>query len=343
MTDASTTLAPRPGGQERGQLRRLLLWSIAGVAAVQLALTAAWIVRFGFRWTAPVLDAAKTGSMFVGFLILAVGARAALARIGRVQRFELRTASVDAVGFGVLMGIVAADYTWLKLLIPALNGRSWDTGLGNLDRLLCGGIDPNRFLLAILAGNPRWVASAVDIMYWLWMFAGLLGGIVLLTAADRAVRRSGAASLALFWLAGAWIYVAVPAFGPALVDLDLWTQVRVLLPNNAGTERELLWNYMAVKSIVAGKPMPVRVSFGVAAMPSLHVGLDVLFALWARRQARSWAWVWWILTGVTSLGAVATGWHYLVDVIAGAGLALAAYLLAAERDPAPATPLPSDI
>lgn len=316
--------------------------AIAGSAAVQLALTAAWIVRFGFSWTAPLLDAAQSALLFVGCLFLTVGTRAALARIGLIRRFELRAASMDAVGFGVLMGIVAADYTWLKLLIPALNGRSWDAAFGKLDRLLCGGLDPNRFLLAILEGNPRWVASAVDIMYWLWMFAGLAGGLVLLTVADRTVRRSAAASLALFWLTGVWIYVAVPAFGPALVDFDLWTQVRVLMPNNAGTERELLRNYMAVKSILAGRPMPIRVSFGVAAMPSLHVGLDVLYALWARRQARWWAWVWWFLTGLTAVGAVATGWHYLIDVIAGAGLAIAAYLAMAERGPVPTTAPSSD-
>jgi membrane-associated phospholipid phosphatase len=323
------------GGHNSGQGRVGVLWAIAAVAVFQLAVTAAWIVRFGFPWTAPLLDAALSALRFTGFLLAATGIRAGLAHFGWSRRFDLRSAFVDAAAFGVLLGIVAADYTWLKLMIPALNGRSWDSALGSLDRLLCGGIDPNRFLLTILEGNPRWVAFTADMTYWLWLFTGLLGALVLLTASDRTVRRSAAASFAVLWLVGVGIYVAVPAFGPALVDIELWTRVRALLPNNAGTERDLLRNYMAIKAILAGTPTPVRASFGVAAMPSLHVAVDVFLALWASRQARWWAWVWWILAGLTAIGAVATGWHYVVDVIAGAGLAVAVYAPFAGRRLAP--------
>jgi len=326
MTNVTPPSAPTHSEHDSGRSRTLVLWITAGAASVQLALTAAWIVRFGFPWTAPILGAAQTSLGFAGFLLAATGIRAEMARLGRTRPFDLRGAFADAPALGVVMAVVATDYTWLKLLIPALNGRSWDAVLGRLDRVLCAGLDPNRFLLAILEGNPRWLASTLDIMYWVWLFAGFLGAIVLLTDTDRVTRRSGAASLALLWLVGAWIYVALPAYGPALVDIDLWTRVRALLPNNAGTERELLKNYLAVKTILAGTPTPVRLSFGIAAMPSLHVALDVLFALWASRQARWWAWVWWILAGLTTVTAVATGWHYVVDIIAGVALALVVYV-----------------
>lgn len=295
------------------------------MASVQLALTVAWIPAYGFPWSAPPLEALQATLVFGGLLLLAIAARAGLARLGLHRPFDQARAAVDAGLIGLLMGVVSIDYSWLKLLVPGLNHRTWDTALGAIDRALIGGLDPNRFLLAIFQGNPRWVGFAFDGAYALWMYLALAGCIVLLSSADRALRWRAAGSLAFLWLAGAWLYVAFPALGPALVDFDLWTQVRVSLPNSAGAERELLRNYAAVKSILAGTSVPVHVSFGVGAMPSLHVGVDVLLALWARHQARAWAWTWWILSGITAIGAVATGWHYLTDVLAGVALALLAH------------------
>jgi hypothetical protein len=291
------------------------------LAWVHVVAVAAWVPRYGFPAATPVWNAVEAAGIFTALLLAALGVRSLLAGLRLTAWKPTKDAVLDALYAGFLMGAVAADYTWVKLLMPALNGRLWDAQLGALDRFICVGLDPNRFILGLLEGNPRWVGFALDGVYSLWMYAALFGCLVVLTSADARVRRGAAVSLAVLWLAGAWIYVAIPAMGPALVDLDLWTQIRIVMPNSAGAERELLRNYLAVKSILAGTPVRIDPSYGVAAMPSLHVGVDVLLALWARHQARWWAWVWWILAGATAVGAVATGWHYLADVLAGAALA----------------------
>lgn len=291
------------------------------LAWVHVVAVAAWVPRYGFPAAVPLRGALGAAGIFTALLLAALAVRSLLARLQLTAWRPRKDAVLDALYAGFLMGAVATDYTWVKLLMPALNGRLWDVQLGALDRFICLGLDPNRFILGLFEGNPRWVGFTLDGVYCLWMYAALIGCLVVLTSADARLRRGAAVSLAVLWLAGAWIYVAIPAMGPALVDFDLWTQVRIVMPNSAGAERELLRNYLAVKSILAGTPLGINPSYGVAAMPSLHVGVDVLLALWAGRQRRWWAWVWWILAGVTAIGAVATGWHYLVDVLAGVLLA----------------------
>jgi membrane-associated phospholipid phosphatase len=310
------------------------------LAWVHVVAVAAWVPRYGFPAAEPLRLALEATGIFTVLLLAALAIRSLLGRLQLTGWRPRKDAVLDALYAGFLMGAVVTDYTWVKLLIPALNGRLWDVQFGAFDRILCFGLDPNIFVLAVLEGNHRWVGFGLDAVYNLWLYLGLLGCLVAMTSADARLRRGAAVSMAVLWLAGVWIYVALPAMGPALVDLDLWTQVRVVMPNSAGTERELLRNYLAVKSILAGTPLGVDPSYGVAAMPSLHVGVDVLLALWARRQARWWAWVWWILAGLTAIGAVATGWHYLVDVLAGVVLAgacwwagVAVYDCSGRRDP----------
>jgi hypothetical protein len=327
----SPELPAVPGpGRQSGRCRVTSVTVAAVAAWLHVLAVAAWVPRTGFATAEVVRGAVAAAASFSGLLLAALAVRWAFARAGVGPR-PSREAAMDALGIGALMGAVAISYTWVKLLIPALNGRLWDAQFGVLDRWLCFGVDPNRFLLAILEGNPRFVGLALDWIYGLWMPLTSLATIVLLTSPVTAMRRRGAISVAVLWLAGVWLYVAFPALGPALVDIGLWEQVRLAEPLAATSQHVLLRNYAGVNSILAGTPTPVAVLFGVAAMPSLHVGLDVLLALWARHQARWWAWLWWIFAGITTVGAVATGWHYLVDAIGGAALAGAVYPVAAVR------------
>lgn len=318
-------------GHKLWRNRTTLIGLTAVCAWLHVLAVAAWVPRFGFSPTAPIWGAAASAGVFVALLLAVVGLRATLARFGLTGWRPDREAVCDAIGAGVLLGAVSTDYTWVKLLVPAINGHLWDRQFGALDRALCLGVDPNRFLLAILEGNPRWIATALDGAYALWAPMALLGGLLLLTSPVVQVRCRAAVSIAALWLASAWLYVAFPALGPVLVDVDLWNEVRVIEPVAAMSQHVLLKNYLGVKSILGGTPVGVATAFGVAAMPSLHVAMDVLLALWARHQSRCLAWTWWLLAGVTSIGAVATGWHYLVDVIAGAALAAAVYGVAAVR------------
>jgi len=73
------------------------------------------------------------------------------------------------------------------------------------------------------------------------------------------------------------------------------------------------------------------VFLGIAAFPSLHVAFEFLVWLWLRRVWRAGAMLFAIFTVLIFLGSVVTGWHYLIDALAGLALAFVAYAAVAIR------------
>ena len=55
-------------------------------------------------------------------------------------------------------------YSWGKLFVPHLNPRIWDAQVYEIDRLFHLGLDPNRFLVALLESIPGAIA-AIDWSY----------------------------------------------------------------------------------------------------------------------------------------------------------------------------------
>jgi membrane-associated phospholipid phosphatase len=67
---------------------------------------------------------------------------------------------------------------------------------------------------------------------------------------------------------------------------------------------------------------------GLAAMPSLHVASSAVFVYFAWKHERHLCWFYLPLFGFIMIEAVATRWHYIVDIVAGLGLtALAIFLV----------------
>jgi hypothetical protein len=150
--------------------------------------------------------------------------------------------------------------------------------------------------------------------------------------ADR--RRNFAFACLALWVAGAWIYVAVPAVGPVFAAPEAFREVLAGMPHAADIQGRLWANYLGITASRAGAPLPpMRPFLAVAAMPSLHVGAHWLFALWARRRAPRLFVPWAAATALTFFGSLATGWHYAVDGYAGMLLAWGAIRLADRFEP----------
>ena len=68
----------------------------------------------------------------------------------------------------------------------------------------------------------------------------------------------------------------------------------------------------------------------LAAMPSLHIAWAVwsALALWRILGRHRWAWLVWLYPLATSLAVMATGNHYLLDVVAGVATMVAATVVA---------------
>ena len=83
--------------------------------------------------------------------------------------------------------LTTSAYEWIKLLVPAMNPRLWDSTFAGWDRALCLGVDPNVFLLTI-AGGLAWLTAVGAVAsgwhYLVDVIAGALLGVVVWKVAD---------------------------------------------------------------------------------------------------------------------------------------------------------------
>jgi hypothetical protein len=305
------------------------------LALANLAVIAAllWPIR------APLAMLPRTlwifGSGFVLQVAAGVVVRALVEwRRGRLAAYVavIRSAGwlVDTIRLALASALFVYAYGWIKLAIPLLHPRLFDQALWDLDAILLGGHSPNEFFLTLFSAPP--MLRAVDWSYANIFFASLVIATAFFgSAPSRPLRVGFMNSNVLLWLAGAWLYVAVPSLGPAYRFPDLWLPLAPMLDRTQTLQRLLMSNYQNVLQFARGAARPVRVLFGVAAFPSLHVGFQMLVFLWMRRVWRAGQVIFLVFVVAILIGSVVTGWHYLIDGIAGIALASLCYWLFAIR------------
>lgn len=229
----------------------------------------------------------------------------------------------DTLRFVLFGALVTFTYAWLKLLIPFLNPRLLDQEMWDLDQALFFGYSPNVFLLNLFSHDT--VLRAIDGTYGPIFIGGLvLGSAFFLSSPSRRVRVAFATGSAALWLMGVWLYIALPALGPALRFPEIWQPFASSLPTAQMYQTLLMKNYHSVISTPGTYGTDIVLLYGVAAFPSLHVGYQTFIFLWMRRMWLSGQVLFGILTLVILIGSVVTGWHYLIDGYAGIVLALVA-------------------
>jgi hypothetical protein len=227
--------------------------------------------------------------------------------------------------------LTAFAYPWLKVSVPLLNERLWDAELWRLDRWLHFGVAPNVFAVELFRNTP--LVAPIDRWYALWITSIFVAWSWSAAHPEPSRRRNFALGCAILSSFGAWIYFSVPALGPCYAYPETFAPVRAELPHATAAQATLGANYA---KMVAGRDGTLRQFnpfFGVAAMPSLHVGAHWLFALWARRWAPRMFRLCVGVAALTFVGSIVTGWHYAVDGYVGALLAWGACHLAARLEP----------
>lgn len=224
-------------------------------------------------------------------------------------------------------------YLWLKVCAPLVNHRLWDAAFWRLDTILHFGFSPSLFLLGLTEGTG--LIGLLDQWYKLWLPSVSLSIAFFMSLPGARVRRRFVLSCVLIWVLGAWTYVSLPALGPIYAFHPHWENALPDLPE-ASAAQELLWgNYEKVIAGRTGNLKQFNPTLGIAAMPSLHVGVHWLLMLWIRRYARPFFVPAVIGTFLTFLGSIATGWHYAIDGYVGIGLGQLSFWLAhrTERRP----------
>lgn len=225
----------------------------------------------------------------------------------RVLRLSLAVSAV---------AVIMTTFVSFKGSIPQIHPYSWDYSLMRFDRWLHGGRHPWELLHAVL-GRPL-ITNFIDFTYYLWFPLGL--GMVIWQAwsSDRRTRMQYFLTFGLTWaLLGTVAATLFSSGGPVyygritgLAD-PFSTLMNYLYAVDSGNSLAALrvQNYLW-----EGYSGAADHSFeGIAAMPSLHVAMAVLFALVGFRWRR-WAGV--VLTvfaGLVLIGSVHLGWHYAID------------------------------
>ncbi len=272
---------------------------------------------------------------FAAQAAVGVAIRAAIAwRTGTLQHYlgviRTRRWLIDTVRIVVFSAFSVQTYCWIKLAIPILHPRLFDQELWNIDQAIFFGHSPSVFLVDLFSAPAA--LRSVDWSYANVFYASLLvAGVFFASSPDRKVRVSFINSNIAMWLIGAWLYVSVPALGPAFRFPEVWLPLSAYFTNTQQMQRTLVANYTTLLGYRRGVIRPVNILFGIAAFPSLHVAFEVLVLLWMRRLWRYGEIVFGIFTVLIVIGSMVTGWHYLVDGIAGAILAAICFVSATRQ------------
>lgn len=337
------------GGEARREwLGRLAAWrprsfevASYGAAAVAIVFLRAHALDYG--WDTIAFTVRELAHRIPLMLVVGVALRALATRlIGEPVGPYLR-AVASPRWLGEWLRLIAAfvayiyAYLWLKVSIPLLRLDLYDAEIWRLDRFLHFGVSPTVFAIELVAGTP--LVWAIDRFYSYWIIVIPVWTAYVYASSDGAARRRFALGTALLWVAGSWVYYLVPAVGPCYWSEDFLAPIREGMPLVANTQAALWTQYRSLAASEGPRMLFLSPALGVAAMPSLHVGAYVFFALWAKRHARRWYRLWVLASVLIFFGSLATAWHYAVDGYVGALLAWGAVRVADRLEPAPPSPV----
>jgi hypothetical protein len=252
--------------------------------------------------------------------IVGIGIRLAIGRREYAAVIRSREWIIDTARIIVFSALSVHVYGWIKLSVPVLHPTLLDRQLWEVDQAILFGHSPNILFLDLFS-HP------LALRFFDWTYANVfvasinIASIFFLSETNRRLRINFTNSNTLLWLVGAWLYVLVPSLGPAYRFPQVWLPLAAMLANTQELQRILMTNYQHVL-----RGQSVNVLLGIAAFPSLHVAFEVLVTLWMRGK---WRTLFIVIAVIIFLGSVVTGWHYLIDALAGVLLAVLAYLAVA--------------
>ena len=303
---------------------------------------AALAVAFVVTWSAgvPLRDPDGVAS---SRLLVALGLVAALILVDIVVRAALRAdsrfpsrADVWALArerwnrrrlLPLCMALFAFFVTYfayrnLKSVVPLIRPGEFDDELTRMEVDFFGQ-QPASMLHDLLGtGLAAHVLSNAYLLLFLFIPVTLAASLVFSSRLDAGLFY--ATALSLNWVVGAASYYVLPSLGPFETDPATFAS----LPATAVSD---LQNWLHdQRAAFMRDPDAPGAAQSIGAFASLHVSIFVTGALAAHllglpRFVKATLWV---LTGVTVLSTIYFGWHYIVDDLGGALIAVVALALA---------------
>ena len=300
-------------------LNRWILPEVAFALAL-LAVTLMIGGVLGFPLNLPQGDRASFVGIHYLYPLIGVAAWGVFACIG--QRTRLARTFLIALP---CYALVLVCHFNLKLWGPFINPLLWDDFFWRTDQWLRPVVDGcialRRAISPLVPLDSNFYMSAFIALFYLsFCFHAL--------RSPQQFRTLFLAAL-IFQGLGALAYLVAPAVGPFLFEAGIE-------PQQTGAQQAML----AVRGhLLSGGGAWIaanggsHITVGLAAMPSLHTGGAFLFLLFAWRYARVLVPIYLPLFAFISVDAVASRWHYVIDLPAGIALALAAAWCAEKLSP----------
>jgi hypothetical protein len=239
----------------------------------------------------------------------------------------------NAIHAVIFMTIYMVGYTFIKRAIPVAHPFSWDQSFMQWDKALHFGTHPYEWLAPLL--NVPAITSLLNwnyniwffVMFTLWFWQGFARD-------DGRLRQHFLLGFTLTWFIGTCglgtIFSSVgPCFYGRLLPgeanpyapLMSWLYtVNTQMPVFALNVMDELWkNYETGQGLVNG----------ISAMPSMHVGTSILFAILGFASGKRWVgYLLSVFAALILVGSVHLGWHYAIDGYIGAAVAAFGWWLA---------------
>ena len=243
--------------------------------------------------------------------------RPILALVKEIKDF-LASRSRMANGLPMVMIMMVFMYVFanLKAAIPVLNPLSWDTYFSHLDEVLHFGTQPWVWLQPLLGYAP--ITFLLNLNYNLWFLVTWMVWVnfAFIDKPSELRTRFFLSFFAVWVLVGSLLAIVFSSAGPCFYGrlgftpdpyADLMTYLRGV--NEAYTIwaiplQDELWQGYLDNSVI------VR---GISAMPSMHNGSALLFALAGYQVSRFAGHLLGAHAVLIFIGSVHLGWHYAVD------------------------------
>ena len=204
----------------------------------------------------------------------------------------------------------------VKAAIPILNPLSWDTYFSELDSILHFGTQPWVWLQPLLGYAP--ITFLININYNLWFLVTWMMWVHF-AFADRPSElrtRFFLSFFALWIIVGSLLAIAFSSAGPCFYGrlgftpdpyADLMTYLRGV------NETYAIWAIPVQDELWQGYVDNSVIVRGISAMPSMHNGSALLFALAGYQVSRFAGRLLSAHAILIFIGSIHLGWHYAVD------------------------------
>jgi hypothetical protein len=230
---------------------------------------------------------------------------------------EAWTVLLSAIAGAMLAGVDMLFFMWIKPELTAVSPFWADRLFADVDHAIFR-VDPWRLFVGLDLTFHGWAYS----FFWL---AAIIGTVVWLLAQGKSIERSASliSYFAIWSIFGTVGQLLLSSAGPIFYQRiglgDRFAALNGSIPQVTQTLSTYLWNFHTTGTLGIGA--------GISAMPSLHIATVAWIALAFHCQRSRLAPLAILFSFYMWALSVALGWHYAIDGIVGAAIAVVSQML----------------